>query len=357
MTKNAKRNNAVDVIRGLAILMVIAGHTLTGSTSAYDKSPLNNIIWSLQMPLFMLISGYITKFSKPVDSGKSYLKFIQKRTLTYILPWVVWSFGISGVIFNKNGTLNIFERIQYLIWNLDTGYWFLFVLWVICMIFGTAQFISGKLFKNIQKPIVVSLFSVLLSLPLLVIAKFAGISFLGIKLILYYLPFFFLGYLFGAFGDKMGQMKRYNLLRDVVIGLAVIGYIIIMSKYNIFLLGESVKEILIRISASISGCVLVISFACFSMNIVGEKVKRFFAWCGIHSLEFYLVHYGCLSIIKISPSPLSGSYQGIALFFANYILTFVLSALIVNILNHNPLTNFLLFGKVPVKKNKEIPLS
>lgn len=89
--QNVNRNQTVDILRGVAMLMVVLGHTMTGCTIDSQDSFLFNIVWLLQMPLFILISGYVTRYSKPITTGKACLKFIQKRTLACLLPWVVWT--------------------------------------------------------------------------------------------------------------------------------------------------------------------------------------------------------------------------------------------------------------------------
>ena len=49
-TKQKERNESVDIIRGIAILFVVLGHTMTSVTLESQKSVLFNILWSLQMP-------------------------------------------------------------------------------------------------------------------------------------------------------------------------------------------------------------------------------------------------------------------------------------------------------------------
>ena len=55
------RNKIVDIIRGFAMLLVVLGHTLSGSTANFNDTFLFQVIWTLQMPLFIIISGYVTK--------------------------------------------------------------------------------------------------------------------------------------------------------------------------------------------------------------------------------------------------------------------------------------------------------
>lgn len=101
------RNQFVDIMRGIAMLLVVLGHTMTDCTVDSQQSFLFNIIWSLQMPLFILISGYVTKYSRPISDGKGLWKYIKRRTSAYILPWAVWSFVVRGIIFGQDGFLNI----------------------------------------------------------------------------------------------------------------------------------------------------------------------------------------------------------------------------------------------------------
>ena len=144
MEKAEGRNQFVDIMRGIAMILVVLGHTMTGWTVDSQKSFLFNIIWSLQMPMFIIISGYVTKYSRPIDDSKGLWKYVKRRTIAYMLPWAVWSFVVRGIIFGQDGFLNI----RNLLWNMDAGYWFLATIWTISMIFGIASFIAEHLSKK-----------------------------------------------------------------------------------------------------------------------------------------------------------------------------------------------------------------
>ncbi|MBO7520241.1 MAG: acyltransferase family protein, partial [Clostridia bacterium] len=88
MTK--ERNRFVDIMRGVAMLLVVLGHTMTGSTENSENTFIFGIVWSLQMPLFILISGYVTRYSREIVSLKDLFKFFLKRTTAYLLPFAVW---------------------------------------------------------------------------------------------------------------------------------------------------------------------------------------------------------------------------------------------------------------------------
>ena len=60
------RNHSVDIVRGLAMLLVVLGHTISGTCTGYENTFLLRVIWTLQMPMFFIISGYVTRYSKPL---------------------------------------------------------------------------------------------------------------------------------------------------------------------------------------------------------------------------------------------------------------------------------------------------
>ena len=97
--KTENRNQFVDVMRGIAMLLVVLQHTMSGCTVGAENTFVFNIAWSLQMPLFILISGYVTKYSRPISNSKGLWKYVKRRTVAYMLPWAVWSFLVRGIIF------------------------------------------------------------------------------------------------------------------------------------------------------------------------------------------------------------------------------------------------------------------
>ena len=121
MTANKERNSHVDIIRGIAILLVVLGHTMTGCTLNSQDSFLFNIVWSLQMPLFILISGYVTRYSKKISSGGMLWSYVKRRTMAYLLPWTVWTFLVRGILLGRVEYFNF----KTVFWNMDLVYWFL----------------------------------------------------------------------------------------------------------------------------------------------------------------------------------------------------------------------------------------
>ena len=339
------RNQFVDIMRGIAMLLVVLGHTMTGCTTGAEESYLFNIIWSLQMPLFILISGYVTRYSREIRNIAELWKFVKRRTIAYLLPWVVWSVVVRGIIFGNAGFLNI----KWLLWHMDSGYWFLATIWTISMIFGISAFIAGKMAKD--SAVIQQVFTLIIYITgmavLAGIGMFAGLSFFAIKLTLYYMPFYFAGYLYGQYRDRILETKWGKPTVEVVVAVCLAAWLLIMTRFHLYALPDSGMSIILRAFSSMTGCIAVCGlckgmFSETSGNGLGGGILH---WCGVHSLEIYLTHYLLLSLLKMEEKPLMGSIQGTALMIANYMITVTLTVLAVNLLNTNKVSRLILYGK------------
>ena len=60
------RNVVLDYSRGMAALFVVISHVIM-KYEGYDNNVFYNICYSLQIPLFMLVSGFSTSYSKDIE--------------------------------------------------------------------------------------------------------------------------------------------------------------------------------------------------------------------------------------------------------------------------------------------------
>ena len=253
--KTENRNQFVDIMRGIAMLLVVLGHTMTGCTANSQSSFLFNIIWSLQMPLFILISGYVTKYSRPISDGNGLWKYVKRRTVAYMLPWAVWSFLVRGIIFGQDGFLNV----KHLLWNMDSGYWFLATIWTISMIFGVASFVAERASKeNLLKKQIVLLGCYLAGMVLLVgIGVILGLSFFAIKLTLYYMPFYYAGFLYGQFDDRMKESETGKKMIDSVVAICFVMWLFVILRFSLYEMSDGGVAIILRAATSLAGCIAV----------------------------------------------------------------------------------------------------
>lgn len=347
-----QRNASIDYIRGIAILLVLLGHTVSNNgIGDFADSGLYKIIFALQMPLFMLVSGYVTKYTKSLDTGRKLLSFFGRRSLGYLLPWVVWTF-FRGFAFGgwTLGTLK--PEIHSLFWNMDSGYWFLISLWTICIVWGIGSFLANKLSEsNILRVFLCVGFAVVFSVGLFFIGLKMGLSFFNIKLTLYYVPYFFLGYIFSSFYELFKNKKAFHLVQTIVVALSFIIFITISASCNIFFLDESFSGIVIRMICSLTGCISVIYFAVrffeeFKSCLLIERIKSCITVIGRESLGFYLIHYMFLNIIRLPAGTSFYSFEAFETCLVNYILTIILSAAMIYVINLNIMLKTILFGKL-----------
>ena len=335
-----KRNETVDIIRGIAMIMVILGHSMGGGNA--EKTILYNIIWSLQMPLFILISGYVTRYNAPVNSVPLFLHSIKKRTMAYLMPYAVWTFFIRGVILNQKEFLNI----GYLLWHMDTGYWFLVALWMICIIHISAVFFTEKIKKcdnDFWKIAFTGVFYLFGVAALLVIGKIQGIAFLGIKYAIYYIPFYFLGYIFGYLQDTIYSWAYGKKIIEVTAAGALFVWLYIIFHTTLYYIGDSVCEILIRFIGSLTGSIGV----CYAVNKfeASQRIKTAIRWYGVHSLEVYTGHYLFLNLVHANSLVEFQTLYGFALVIVNCALTLSLIWLFVTIVNDNRYIKLVAWGK------------
>lgn len=295
MLENKERNSYVDIMRGIAILLVILGHTMTGCTKNSQNSFLFNVVWSLQMPLFILISGYVTRYSKKILNWSMFWLYVKRRTVAYLLPWVVWTFGVRGVLFGKVENFNLLN----VFWNMDSGYWFLVTIWTICLIYGFTSFMANKRIAHktprsgtFKEIVYTGVFYAIGMVILVLVGLVLGFSFFCIKLTLYYMPFYYAGYVYGKFQNQINENENGKWLTQIVIAVSLFVWLAIILRINLYAISDSGINILVRAFASLAGCIAICGLCSglFKENFKGRLSEN---W-DESSLKSRLIHsYGC----------------------------------------------------------------
>lgn len=282
MEKVKNRNQFVDIMRGIAMLLVVLQHTMSGCTVGAEDSFIFNIAWSLQMPLFILISGYVNKYGRTISEKKDLGKYVKRRTIAYMLPWVVWSFFVRGIILGQSTFLDI----ENLFWNMDYGYWFLSTIWTISMIFGIATFVAERVGKeNVMLKQATLLIIYLVGMVLLIgIGMVMGLSFFAIKLTLYYMPFYYAGYLYSQVDDKILKSEKGKKLVDYVVAACFVIWLFVILRYSLYEMSDGGLAIILRAVTSLAGCIAVCGLGekIFSDTVLGGA--KF--WHGLENIHW-----------------------------------------------------------------------
>lgn len=140
---NKQRIEYFDVLKGIAIFLVVMGHVITYGVYHIDNSVVFRIIGSVHMPLFFFISGYFTVKSR---DGQFVLPSLRKRFLQLMLPMLVfstlWIFYYPHSGLQKHLTCTFLGLCTNLHKN---GYWFPWVLFAIITLYGISAILSNML--------------------------------------------------------------------------------------------------------------------------------------------------------------------------------------------------------------------
>lgn len=219
---NSSRNLKIDVIRGIAILLVILGHNIQyGSgndfyqTGSYFENFLFKFIYSFHMPLFALLSGYLFFWSmkRPMK------QVLKKRATSLLLPIFCWitleSIGKSIVSFTKN-QFSFSEFLYDYVSSFLGALWFLWaILWCSLIVILVEKLFKGQVW----------IYGMLIVPLLFTPARY------NFHLYTYMYPYFVVGFLFNKFNGN-GVYRRVIKKDLYAFVMAVIVFVVLFLFYG-----------------------------------------------------------------------------------------------------------------------------
>ena len=121
MRTTGKRNDVLDIVKGIAAILVVWGHTIQYfSVGGFDfwESSIFRMIYSFHMPLFMLVSGYLFYWT---CSRKTWTEVISGRIRGIGIPMIVW--GTIIWLIRSRQNLTIGRWVGEIV-----GIWFLYAV-------------------------------------------------------------------------------------------------------------------------------------------------------------------------------------------------------------------------------------
>lgn len=310
-----KRNNRIDIIKAIGILLMVLGHA---------RFPFSHFIYLFHMPIFFIAAGYCYN-NKYSTNGATLLELLKKRLLSLWLPYVLYNLGFL-VLHNFFVQINIMTNSSaYLdsmgVYNLSGGYaqfynlkdgiiaafkillfsapepmagaaWFLRVLLVITFLYTLTEYLIDKFFPQRR-----NLLQFLLAV--IAIGISFGISFTGFAYM--NIPTMFSGYMLFYIGILL---RKYNFEKHITAstkilagaGCASFVLLIILNSYgsvNIDL--NQYTNPLFLLCASLAGWVLVWSVATIIDRFRWSRI--FFCYLGQNTIPVLLLHFLCFKII------------------------------------------------------------
>lgn len=127
------RDAFLDISKGIAIILVVLGHVLQGSSDKFDDLLGFKVIYAFHMPLFVFLSGAVAgiifRENRVQEGMMSSLmlskSILSKAAIRLLLPFISWCM-INHFIYHQNDGL--MTALITLFRRPDTGLWFLLAI-------------------------------------------------------------------------------------------------------------------------------------------------------------------------------------------------------------------------------------
>lgn len=289
--QDKKRNPYIDIVKAILILLVIIGHSIQyGSGANYIKKELffNNyifkFIYSFHMPLFIMISGYLSYNSINKNKFKDILK---SKISTLIIPIIIWTIPVLLMKYNEANTIR--EFIKLCIRTFSTNLWFLWSLFYINILVK----LINKYFKD-NIFIYTLIFLITFILPNEIIFKQFTIQF---YLYSYMYLYFIIGYLIKKH-NYLDKLNKFINNKTLIINTIILILLLIpMNKETyIYTTGMNIinnyKQILIdlyRFLIGLIGSTEVLLLTNKFTNKINNKLKDKLLYLGKNTLGIYII--------------------------------------------------------------------
>lgn len=320
------RSQTIDALKGIAILIVMVGHVL--SWNHMEDGYLYDAIKVIQMPLFIMISGYLCGIGRRVTTLGEYGSVLKKRALAYLVPFFFW------IVLQH--PLKPFSNIAETLFGLDKGLWFLMTLFLLTAMIYTAELAGAKAGRHGK----MVFWLVYLGMAAFAAAEtFLGIEFLSPGLTRLYQPFYLAGYLAGEYREALKRIPKELQKGGCALAAAGLLYFVIACD----LLDVSTPLLLGRqILASFLGCFCVVYLTSRWKDCKG---KRFFSWLGGYTLEIYVLHFHFATLLNQGVDYCLYTWQGLVFVMVSFVVMSVITAAIIAVTKKIPVLDFLLYGK------------
>ena len=345
------RDTSLDAVKGFAIVLVMLGHCIVKNNMVDPvKDPyVYDVIKAIEMPLFIMISGYLAGCSNKKASFREAACTIRKRAVSYLVPFFVWVF-ISDLISGSFAPLSVLKDVLF---HLDWGLWFLMTLFLL-----TVLVLFAECFPKFWQS---GLF-LMIAYLLFFLQGRTGNTFLSPHLTVRYMPYYLIGFLVSRYllpmkntGNKWAVLLTGKKVLWTLWAVSLLGFVWLIVRYDMVTV-HSALELLCQMVASLLG-----SYVCFfgiyqfyesrkvPENYAGNvqlAKPPFLAQIGLYTLEIYVLHFRFVTMLGFYKKGYClYSLKGIGVVLASFLVMSVLTWLIIVLVKKVPLLNFLLFGK------------
>lgn len=348
--KTTDRLHYFDILKGMAIFLVVMGHVLTMCIREIDRALLFKIIGQVHMPLFFFISGYFTyKASSTPRLSRRFSQLIIPGIVVGLI-WMLY-FPHSGL---QSPLVMTFEGMWCT--PFKNGYWFTITLFEIIAVFAAITFAVRRSDSFRSMLLTALCVWILLITVQMTFSHLMIFRLMSLELVAAYFPAFMTGVLArrsnGRFTESCLDPKIYT------VALVASGLLLYIQMYpwefsRLHPLIFTVTAPALHIALAIVSIALVKPWSERALapdGAAGERrVAMIWEYIGKNSLAVYLLHYFFLFPMPWLREPLREMALDIVPAFT---VAFIAASLIVSmtllanyIISRSPILARLLTGK------------
>lgn len=290
-TARRERDVAADILRGLAIVLVVYGHHARGVMKTLDDTrwmtvlrAIDFTLYTTHMPVFFLVAGYNAFYSigKVTPS-----RYVRSRGWAIVYPYVLWSalfwasMAAARLVVHVNADLP-FTALLHIAIRPISIFWFLYALLLMQL---AALLFAGR--ATIAAGV-----TALVLLGFTVLSAASPTDLLPQTIV--HAPYFVAGLWLAQHGRALMHPIRSRL------GITAAVVLFVGGALALWRLGDIVPVSLWTIPVSVLGLLLMMTLAC-AMARTG-RAGRHLAWLGMVSLPIYLMH---IIVLPVAPRLLS----------------------------------------------------
>lgn len=305
------RNPSIDILKGLAIVLVVYGHTWPFC---------REFIYLFHMAVFMMASGFC--YTVKISSGKEYVSYLFRKLKGLYIPFIICngcftllspffiklgiytdsseittltsSWPITQSVYNYGGVTGILKQLAKVFLfigptQLGTATWFLTCLFVVLIVHsGLALLTKGLSCKS--KQIIWS--AVLLTMSIL--AQVVSTKHPAIIYVVKCFPCMYVSFLLGIILHDINWKHVYSWW----MGLIALFILICMSFYfRIEVSAARIDNLWIFLSTSICGWIFLKSLS--ELIIRFPRVSSIATFIGKHTMVILCLHVLCFKIVSL----------------------------------------------------------
>lgn len=291
---NTKRIEWVDCTKGIAIILVVLGHTLTYYSPNFDIGV--RIIYSFHMPLFFIMTGFVATLA---SYDLNYLKFVKKKAVALMKPYYLYcvillTFKIFKDIVSGSACIPGFNMVFNTL--LMTRKSFVSELWFLPCLFIAHCLIYWMI--KIKRPELKWCIALILAWAALTLRNKTNVALpINLDNALLAIPFILLGMEWRSWENNH---KNYWIKRKLPTFFVALVAFIAMCQYEIeysdsiiYFADLIIENVLSFVCTAIIGTTMIVEIARFALKGVNPILEKL----GKNSLTIYGMHYCVLAVV------------------------------------------------------------